>query len=175
MPITGLEDLEIEIENSLARTVEVRNESVKILFHMLVDNSPVGDPRGGATGALTSTPWKRPNAPFDYIGGNFKGSWKLAIDGYDQDYSEDDIDPTGNKTKQLANQKLRKLRRGFSIYINNPSPHAAALEFGLIDGSGPSIIGGYSDQAVGGVLANVVDEWDDIVAEVDAKYKSRGR
>ena len=134
-------DLQKFRDKTVAKQHALVREIVGQISLSLITKSPVGDP------AL----WATKYPPKNYRGGQFRGNWRLGVDGIDGTTSAADIDPDGGATLDNIVGKIPNDAAYHSYYITNALPYAHRLE------------DGYSSQAPAGMVGLTIVEFKPIV------------
>jgi hypothetical protein len=89
--------------------------------------------------------------------GRFRGNWQYGAGQVNFDINSPE-DKTGASSIGRIAVGLQGWKRGETIYITESLPYSRKLEYGLY-GNGPKTTGGYSTQAVGGMVRISVMEF----------------
>lgn len=153
--------LEQKIEGITRKINEV---TFNVLAEMVVRAdrySPVGDVHL----------WENPkSAPKGYVGGQFRGNWKLSVDEPDLTFTKGLIDSSGSTTVAnniqniTAKYGINRVAYGHRFYLTNNCPYAVMLEQGWSK----------QKQAALGILWRVQNEMPIIIREVVDEIKAGG-
>lgn len=135
-------DLQKFRDNTVEKQHALVREVVGQVALSLITKSPVGDP------AL----WQTKYPPKNYKGGQFRGNWRLGVDGIDGTTSANDIDADGGATLDSIVGKIPSDAAKHSYYLTNALPYAHRLE------------DGYSSQAPAGMVGLTIIDFQIIVA-----------
>lgn len=96
-------------------------------------------------------------------GGRFRANWMVGTGGIDKK-TVSVTDKTGELSLARVENVLGTWLPGTTIYLTNSLPYALTLEYGLYgnppgSANGPKTSGGYSKQAVGGMVRLTVQNF----------------
>ena len=120
---------------------DVTKNIVKGMTEQLLAKSPVGgDDAPDASGNV-------------YLGGKYKGNWRVGISSPDTTFNENVADPNGYNTRMSLDREIDMWDGEGSIFISNSAPYARRLEYG------------WSGQAPRGIVRVVVRNFQTIVSK----------